>query len=183
MRRSASTTAIRITRRWKLRKRKIPSSSNIARCAKTLGARENFAAAWVSLTKCACAGRRRFTRTWNAPFARRGASTAARTRWPTEFLSRAKMASLINSRLAKSNLPRLPKAMGVRLRRAGGGGYWNPIDRPARPLLADWRSGYVSLASARRDYGVVIHQQGRRFELDVGATAMLRRQMAPPTTC
>jgi hypothetical protein len=33
----------------------------------------------------------------------------------------------------------------------------------------------VSLAAARRDYGVVIHQQGRRFDLDVEATAALRQ--------
>jgi hypothetical protein len=34
------------------------------------------------------------------------------------------------------------------------------------------------LEAARRDYGVVIHQQGRRFELDVEATAKLRNRMA-----
>jgi len=37
------------------------------------------------------------------------------------------------------------------------------------------RSGYVSLEAARRDYGVVIHQNGRRFELDVEATKELRQ--------
>jgi N-methylhydantoinase B/oxoprolinase/acetone carboxylase alpha subunit len=42
-------------------------------------------------------------------------------------------------------------------------------------VLADARSGYVSLEAARADYGVVIQQQGRRFELDVEATAALRR--------
>ena len=42
-------------------------------------------------------------------------------------------------------------------------------------MLADVRSGYVSLEAARRDYGVVIHQQGRRFTLDHQATSELRR--------
>ena len=42
-------------------------------------------------------------------------------------------------------------------------------------MLADVRSGYVSLEAARTDYGVVIHQQGRRFELDVEATVALRQ--------
>jgi N-methylhydantoinase B/oxoprolinase/acetone carboxylase alpha subunit len=42
-------------------------------------------------------------------------------------------------------------------------------------VLADVRAGYVSLEAARRDYGVVIRQQGRRFELDLEATAELRR--------
>ena len=31
------------------------------------------------------------------------------------------------------------------------------------------------MEAARRDYGVVIHQQGRRFELNVEATATLRQ--------
>jgi hypothetical protein len=37
------------------------------------------------------------------------------------------------------------------------------------------RSGYVSIESARRDYGVVIHQRGRKFELDETATRELRQ--------
>jgi N-methylhydantoinase B len=58
---------------------------------------------------------------------------------------------------------------------AGGGGFWSPLERPAERVLTDVRSGYVSLEAARRDYGVVIHRQGRRFELDVEATAALRQ--------
>jgi N-methylhydantoinase B len=76
----------------------------------------------------------------------------------------------------------IDKGDGFTVETAGGGGFWNPLERPAERVLADVRSGYVSLASARRDYGVVIHQQGRRFELDVGATTKLRRQMAAPIT-
>jgi N-methylhydantoinase B len=59
----------------------------------------------------------------------------------------------------------------------GGGGFWNALEREAEKVLADVRSGYISVAAARRDYGVVIHQQGRRFELDEAATAALRRQI------
>jgi N-methylhydantoinase B len=58
---------------------------------------------------------------------------------------------------------------------AGGGGFWSPLERPAERVLADVRSGYVSLEAARRDYGVVIHQHGRRFELDAEETAKLRQ--------
>ena len=58
---------------------------------------------------------------------------------------------------------------------AGGGGFWNPFEREPEKVLADVRSGYVSLEAARRDYGVVIHQQGRRFTLDAPATAELRQ--------
>jgi N-methylhydantoinase B len=58
---------------------------------------------------------------------------------------------------------------------AGGGGFWDPLERKPEGVLADVRAGYVSLEAARRDYGVVIRQQGRRFELDLEATAELRR--------
>ena len=56
----------------------------------------------------------------------------------------------------------------------GGGGFWNPLERDPQARLADVRSGYVSVEAARRDYGVVIHQEGRRFTLDVEATMELR---------
>ena len=64
----------------------------------------------------------------------------------------------------------------------GGGGFWNPLERDPQQVLADVRSGYVSLEAARRDYGVAIRQRGRKFELDVEATRELRRacnQAAP----
>ena len=48
-------------------------------------------------------------------------------------------------------------------------------ERDPERVLADVRSGYVSLEAARRDYGVVIRQSGRKFELDVAATQELRR--------
>ena len=60
----------------------------------------------------------------------------------------------------------------------GGGGFWDPLERDPEHVLADARSGYVSLDAARRDYGVIIYQQGRRFELDLEATAALRQQRA-----
>ncbi len=56
----------------------------------------------------------------------------------------------------------------------GGGGFWNAFERAPERVLADVRSGYVSLEAARRDYAVVIRQQGRRFELDLEATTELR---------
>ena len=57
----------------------------------------------------------------------------------------------------------------------GGGGFCNPLKRDPHKVLADVRSGYVSLGAAQRDYGVVIEQRGRRFEIDVEATKELRR--------
>ena len=57
----------------------------------------------------------------------------------------------------------------------GGGGFGNPLERDPQKVLADVRSGYVSLEAARCDYGVVIKQDGRRFELDMEATKELRQ--------
>jgi N-methylhydantoinase B len=64
---------------------------------------------------------------------------------------------------------------GFLIETAGGGGFWNPLERDPQRVLADVRSGYVSLDAAQRDYGVVIHQRGRGFALDVEATLELRQ--------
>ncbi len=42
------------------------------------------------------------------------------------------------------------------LETGGGGGHGHPFDRPAERVLRDVRNGFVSIAAARRDYGVVI---------------------------
>jgi N-methylhydantoinase B len=57
----------------------------------------------------------------------------------------------------------------------GGGGFCNPLERDPEQVLADVRAGYVSVDAARCDYGVVLKQQRRRLELDMTATADLRR--------
>jgi N-methylhydantoinase B len=75
----------------------------------------------------------------------------------------------------KINPTEIDKGDSFTVQTAGGGGFWSPLDRPAERVLADVRSGYVSLEAARADYGVVIRQQGRLFELDVEATSALRQ--------
>jgi len=52
------------------------------------------------------------------------------------------------------------------------------LERAAEKVLDDVRAGYVTAEAARRDYGVVINQRGRRFELDLEASRELRQQMA-----
>src|SRR3990170_4202962 len=69
----------------------------------------------------------------------------------------------------------IEKGDGFTVQTGGGGGFWNPLERSPEKVLADVRSGYVSVEAARRDYGVAIRQLGRRFELDTAATAALRR--------
>jgi N-methylhydantoinase B len=56
----------------------------------------------------------------------------------------------------------------------GGGGFWHPLKRDPARVLADVRSGYVSLEAARQHYGVVILQKGRSFELNISETRALR---------
>ncbi|MDE3077579.1 MAG: hydantoinase B/oxoprolinase family protein, partial [Chloroflexota bacterium] len=58
----------------------------------------------------------------------------------------------------------------------GGGGFSSPLARPPERVLADVCAGYVSLEAAKRDYGVVIGQRGRRFELEEEATRALRAE-------
>jgi len=73
---------------------------------------------------------------------------------------------------------RLEQGEGFITEMGGGGGFGDPLERAPERVLADVRAGYVSLEAAARDYGVVIHQHGRRFELDVKATEELRERMS-----
>jgi N-methylhydantoinase B len=47
----------------------------------------------------------------------------------------------------------------------GGAGFGDPFQRPIDAVLADVVAGYVSLAAAQRDYGVVIHYLGTPDQL------------------
>jgi N-methylhydantoinase B len=64
---------------------------------------------------------------------------------------------------------------------AGGGGWGNPRARDPGAVAADVRDGYVSLAAARTEYGVVIDPA--TGAVDTPATAALRAQAgAEPST-
>jgi N-methylhydantoinase B len=69
----------------------------------------------------------------------------------------------------------LEEGDGFLIEVGGGGGFWNPLERDQDKVLADVRSGYVSIEAAQIEYGVAIRQAGRKFELDAQATAELRR--------
>lgn len=55
----------------------------------------------------------------------------------------------------------------------GGGGYGDPLERPAEEVCRDVEVGYVSEASAREDYGVVL----RDGALDDAGTLALREKL------
>lgn len=56
----------------------------------------------------------------------------------------------------------------------GGGGFGDPFKREIDRVVADVRKGFVSIAAAAGDYGVVIDPH--KLEADFGATATLRKK-------
>jgi N-methylhydantoinase B len=64
----------------------------------------------------------------------------------------------------------------LRLSTSGGGGWGDPLERPVERVRRDVLGGFVSVAAARRDYGVVLDAEGR---VDAAATAALRAAPRP----
>jgi N-methylhydantoinase B len=61
------------------------------------------------------------------------------------------------------------------VRSAGGGGFGDPLERPAELVAEDVRDGYITAAEARRDYGVALTaKQG----VNARATTGLRAKVA-----
>ena len=71
---------------------------------------------------------------------------------------------------------RLQKKDLLRLERPGGGGLGNPLERPAERVLEDVRQGYVSVARARSDYGVIVGVRDGQPIVDDPATHILRQK-------
>lgn len=63
----------------------------------------------------------------------------------------------------------------VRIRTTGGGGWGDPLDRPAADIIRDLRWGKVSVEGARRDYGLVVRGPGH--EVDPEATEQARAEL------
>ena len=62
----------------------------------------------------------------------------------------------------------------VEFQSAGGGGYGDPLQRDPEALEADVRNGYVSVETARQDYGVVLDPE--TLQMDWAATERLRSE-------
>ena len=69
----------------------------------------------------------------------------------------------------------LKKGDVVRIMTSGGGGWGSPIERPADQVRDDVLDGFVSVASARDDYGVVLSDD--QVDIDEPATARLRAEL------
>ena len=69
---------------------------------------------------------------------------------------------------AKLLTARIKKGDAFAVRSGGGGGFGHPFDRPAAQVASDVRQGYVSVESARRDYGVICTADGTLDEAETG---------------
>lgn len=76
-----------------------------------------------------------------------------------------------------SNLPLEPDDV-VSFQTGGGGGYGSPLERDPQLVLQDVINGYVSLAAAQAEFGVVL--DGQAMKVDIEATERLRRKMSEP---
>jgi N-methylhydantoinase B len=65
----------------------------------------------------------------------------------------------------------------VSFQQSGAGGYGHPFERDPARVLEDVLDDYVSLESARADYGVVITGTGMDLQVDDTATQRLRAEL------
>ena len=56
----------------------------------------------------------------------------------------------------------------------GGGGWGNPFERDPEAVRMDVLNEYISLESAREDYGVALHKEGYDYVIDWDETKRLR---------
>jgi N-methylhydantoinase B len=81
---------------------------------------------------------------------------------------------------AKVFTAQLKAGDAFRVSAGGGGGFGPPWKRPVEKVREDVRQGYVTLDSAKLDYGVVLDPNS--LEIDPDASANLRAQMAATVT-
>ena len=55
----------------------------------------------------------------------------------------------------------MPSRDAIRLKLPGGGGFGDPRARDPQHVLDDVLDGLITAEEARRDYGVVVDEQGR----------------------
>ena len=63
----------------------------------------------------------------------------------------------------------------MRIHTAGGGGWGDPLEREIRLVERDVRGGFVSLESARTEYGIVIDPDS--LKADVTGSLAFRRDL------
>jgi N-methylhydantoinase B len=101
------------------------------------------------------------------PFGVNGGKSAALNRFTYQSASGEHTPPLVS----KVTDIRIDAGRHVRLETPGGGGFGNPLTRDPARVARDVDLGYVTPAAARKDYGVVIGEDGA---VDATATAALR---------
>jgi N-methylhydantoinase B len=107
-----------------------------------------------------------------APFGVNGGGSAALNRFSWQSAAGEQTPPLVS----KITDVAIRHGQRVRLETPGGGGFGDPFTRDPGRVARDVRLGYVSAAAARRDYGVVLGDDGAP---DLDATAALRRSARP----
>ena len=79
---------------------------------------------------------------------------------------------------SRSGDQRLKTGDVLRVERPGGGGVGAAFERSPEAVLDDVRQGYVSVESARSDYGVVVRPHSDEVTLDPDATGELRSKQS-----
>ena len=102
-----------------------------------------------------------------APFGLRGGQAAPPNRQVFHYADGRTEEAVVNS------MSTLSTGDEVELLSSGGGGFGDPKERPIEKVVQDVQDGLVSIGSARRDYGVVLHPT--TFEVDTIKTAQLRQ--------
>ena len=101
------------------------------------------------------------------PFGVNGGKSAALNRFVHETDQGEKTPPLVS----KVTEIKIRRGQKVRLETPGGGGFGDPATREPERVMRDLRLGYISREAARRDYQVVLRDDG---SLDADATAMVR---------
>lgn len=103
------------------------------------------------------------------PFGVNGGRSAALNRFVYQTDSGERMPPMVS----KITDIKIDKGQHVRLEAPGGGGFGDPLTRDPARVARDVRLGYVSRDAARRDYGVVVGNDGT---IDQTATTELRSE-------
>ena len=101
------------------------------------------------------------------PFGVNGGKPAALNR----FIHETDQGEMTPPLVSKVTDIKIRRGQKVRLETPGGGGFGDPTTREPASVIRDVQFGYVSREGARRDYGVVLHDDGT---LDAGATIKAR---------
>jgi N-methylhydantoinase B len=101
------------------------------------------------------------------PFGVNGGGPAALNR----FIYETDQGEMTPPMVSKVTDIRIRRGQKVRLETPGGGGFGDPATREPARVVRDVKLGYISRESARRDYGVVLRDDGT---LDTDATVKAR---------